>query len=81
MTIFADPTDPENKRCRTCRYWDAHSIDFKLGDCKVPGDHRYWRHKLATGGMALLDSFGREETKPSFGCARWEAPTQPLVDG
>lgn len=75
-----DPLDPANKRCRTCRYWDIHSIDFKKGDCRAPDDHRYWRHKTADGIVALLDSFGPEETKPDFGCNRWEGPAQPLAD-
>lgn len=76
-----DPLDPENRRCRTCRYWDAHSLDFHLGSCRAPDNHRYWRHRSPNMKIvALLDSFGPEETKPDFGCNVWAGPTQPLAD-
>lgn len=67
------------KKCLTCRYWDAHSQDLLLGDCKAPGDHRYSRVPV-TGtdrngkpwhSMACLDSFGKEETRPNFVCGAW----------
>jgi hypothetical protein len=60
------------KICRTCQYWNIHSIDMKMGDCMAPGDHRYW-HVPITGktSVAMMDSFGREETKPNFSCAAW----------
>lgn len=61
-------------RCKTCRYWDAHSIDMLKGDCRAPNQHRYWHVPSVTklkGGFALLDSFGGEETKPDYGCHAW----------
>lgn len=77
-----DPMDPANRRCRTCRYWDAHSLDFALGDCRAPEDHRHWRYRSPDSKIvALLDSFGREETKPNYGCGAWQGPSQPLQDG
>lgn len=57
--------------CKNCRYWDVHSSDMRLGDCRAPSDHRYWRHELAGGGFALLDSFERAETKPDDHCGAW----------
>lgn len=68
-------TDIERK-CRTCQYWNMHSIDMLKGDCMAPDDHRYWHHPIVsqkTGktSYAMLDSFGREETKPNFSCAAW----------
>ncbi len=68
------------KLCRTCSWWSMHSLDMKLGDCKQPEGHRWWRHRVNGGGVALLDSFGGEETKPDYHCGNWTAPTQPLVD-
>lgn len=70
---------PERK-CRTCRYWDAHSQAMKMGDCRAPGDHRYSRVPITSrrpdGSLrqsyALLDSFGREETLPGFVCGAWD---------
>lgn len=61
----------EPKACKTCRYWDVHSIDALKGDCRAPGDHRYSRVTFARGTVALLDSFGPEETKPNFVCGAW----------
>lgn len=58
------------KRCATCRYWDAHSIAARKGDCRAPGDHRYSRAPIGTG-CALLDSFGPEETAPTYVCGAW----------
>lgn len=62
------------KTCMTCRWWNAHSRDERLGDCM--SDHRYWRvHKSQHRpgvGVALMDSFGREETKPTDRCGKHE---------
>lgn len=64
--------------CRTCRYWDVHSLDMRKGDCRAPSDHRYWHiqfganaSKNVAGTYALLDSFGREETRPDYSCGAW----------
>lgn len=74
------------RRCETCRYWDSHSQDLLLGDCRAPGNHRYCRVPITnTEGKivshALLDSFGPEETKPNFVCGAWDdgepSPPQP----
>lgn len=75
------PIPPEPKReCRSCRWWDMHSIDMKAGDCRAPGDHRYSRVPLETRrpdgsvyrSYALLDSFGPETTLPGFVCGVWD---------
>jgi len=60
------------RQCRTCRYWDVHSLAMKMGDCRVPGDHRYSHVKMSDGSYALLDSFGPEETPPHFVCGAWD---------
>lgn len=60
--------------CATCRWWDAHSLELKLGDCRHETDgvpHRYSRVLMPNGTHAMLDSFGREETKPTFVCGAW----------
>lgn len=64
---------PDGKICRNCRYWDMHSLDMKKGDCRAPSDHRWWRYTFPSGERVLLDSFGREETKPDYHCGAWEA--------
>lgn len=71
--------------CKTCRWWDMHSIDMKMGDCKSPdglpghGVHRYWRGTLGDGSAYyLLDSFGPQETKPDHSCGAW---SRGQVDG
>lgn len=71
-----DPLDPASRMCRTCRYWNALSLDMLKGDCMAPDNHRYWRHTTQDGTRAMLDSFGKEETAPSYGCGRHEAPPQ-----
>lgn len=77
---------PEH-RCENCRYWDAHSTDLRKGDCRAPGDHRYSRVETTnvdfrtgkeTPFIALLDSFGPEETDPNFTCGAWR---QGQADG
>lgn len=77
------------RQCRTCRWWDMHSLDMNAGDCRVPGDHRYSRvlvtSKRPDGSeyrsYAMLDSFGPETTKPGFVCGAWDdAPLPPLPD-
>lgn len=65
------------KICRNCQYWNIHSLDMKMGDCMAPDDHRYWHvpitsPKTGKTSIAMMDSFGREETKPDFGCAAWK---------
>jgi hypothetical protein len=69
--------EKREKRCETCRWWDAHSTDLLKGDCRAPEDHRYWRVPITdennrVKSYAMMDSFGREETRPDFGCGRWE---------
>lgn len=69
----------ERPACKTCRWWSAHSLDLRMGDCMVPGDHRFSHVPIETTGkdgkvrrsIAYLDSFGREETRPNFVCGRW----------
>ena len=66
------------KRCETCRYWDVHSLDMRLGDCRAPGSHRYSRTPMPPDkndaiSFAMLDSFGPEETRPDFVCGAWSA--------
>lgn len=65
------------KVCRTCRWWDAHSAELRLGDCRAPssaiGPHRYNRVPMGDGSFALLDSFGEEETPPNFTCGAWNS--------
>ncbi len=66
----------EARRCKTCRWWDAHSGAFLMGDCRAPGDHRYAKVPLtdSTGSIvsfAMLDSFGAEETRYDFTCGAW----------
>lgn len=62
------------KHCKTCTHWDAHSIDLELGDCRAPDNHRYWHHHSPNLKIvALLDSFGPEETKPSYSCGAWKS--------
>lgn len=66
----------EERKCKTCRYWDVHSLDMAKGDCKAPENHRYWRVQTSTlpkGMVALMDSFGPEETKPYYSCHAWAA--------
>lgn len=63
----------EEMCCKNCDYWNMHSLDMKLGDCMAPNDHRYWRVPINGGGYALLDGFGREETKPNFSCGAFKA--------
>lgn len=62
----------DRPRCKTCRYWNAHSVDQRKGDCMAPNDHRYSRVTLADGTHALFDSFGREETLPGYVCGVWQ---------
>jgi len=62
--------------CKTCRYWDMHSLDLLKGDCRAPNNHRYSRVPMtdANGKVtsyAMMDSFGPEETKPNFTCGAW----------
>lgn len=65
------------RECRTCDYWDMHSLDMVKGDCRAPDNHRY-SHVPFTSPidgkrrLAMMDSFGREETKPNFVCGRWK---------
>lgn len=59
------------RKCRTCRYWDAHSRDMNLGDCRAPDNHRYSRVPMGDGSYAMLDSFGPEETRPDDTCGAW----------
>ena len=66
------------KRCKTCRWWDAHSGRplSRLGDCRAPSDHRYWHvpvTDLKTGknSVAMMDGFGAEETRHDFSCGAW----------
>lgn len=66
------------RKCGNCRWWDAHSWpDPKEGDCKridaTGTPHRFSRYQMADGSVALLDSFGIEETKPNYACGGWEA--------
>lgn len=74
------------RQCKTCRYWDAHSTDLRKGDCKVPGDHRYTHGTIAGGANGnrisfILDSFGPEETLPSFSCGRWDSgDSEPIEE-
>lgn len=65
--------------CATCRWWNAHSAGSRLGDCMI--DHRFWRvpsQVSGTGagrhwiGSAMLDSFGREETKATDACGAFD---------
>ena len=65
--------------CKTCRWWNAHSQDERLGDCM--SDRRYWRVKSQISGTsggtswighAVLDSFGRDETRPDDSCGKHE---------
>lgn len=69
------------KRCETCRWWDAHSTDLKKGDCRAPAiggvQHRFSRAlmppcKDGQRRYAYLDAFGPEEAGPHFVCGRWE---------
>lgn len=75
-----DVENPKNRRCRTCRFWDVHSLDMKMGSCQAPDNHRYWHVRPASGIVALMDSFGPEETKPNYSCHAWRGPAQPLAD-
>lgn len=76
------------KICRTCSWGNMHSQDMKLGDCMQPDGHRWWRQPVSGvtkegkewRSVALLDAFGREETRPGFHCGNWTAPSQPLQD-
>jgi len=57
--------------CKTCRHWNVHSVELKAGDCmhKTEGvPHRYHRARMPDGSVALLDSFGPEETNPNYTC-------------
>lgn len=71
--------------CKTCRWWDVHSLQLTLGDCRAPGNHRYSRvlvtSKQPDGSeyrsYAMLDSFGPETTPPSFTCGAWDDGALP----
>lgn len=61
-----------NKTCETCRYWDALSLEARKGDCRAPNLHRYWRvQSPAIRGLALMDSFGVDETLATHSCEAW----------
>jgi hypothetical protein len=81
--IFLPPEQAASVKhcCRTCRWWDAHSIDERKGDCRAPNDHRYshvplesvdYKTGKVSRTIAYLDSFGREETLPGFVCGAWQ---------
>lgn len=71
--------------CKTCRWWDMHSLDLRLGDCRVTGNHRYSRVPIVSKrpdgseyhSYALLDSFGPETTLPGFTCGAWDDGALP----
>lgn len=73
------PPEPKHE-CRSCRWWDMHSLDLKLGDCRAPGDHRYSRVLVTSQrpdgsvyeSYALMDSFGPETTLPGYVCGVWD---------
>lgn len=74
-------TTPEitqaDRKCRTCRWWDAHCWpDPEAGDCRridsTGTPHRFSRIRMADGLIAMLDSFGIEETGPGYMCGGWE---------
>lgn len=78
---LAHTVPPEPKReCRSCRWWDMHSLALRAGDCRVPGDHRYSRVLVTSQrpdgseyrSYAMLDSFGPETTLPGFVCGAWD---------
>lgn len=77
------------RECRTCRWWDIHSVDKVAGDCRVPGNHRYSRVPMTTTRLdgsehhsyAMLDSFGPETTLPGFVCGAWKSGRTHLKDG
>lgn len=67
----------KQRLCKTCRYWDAHSLNLELGDCRAPGDHRYWRIPMRDKNNvivshAMMDSFERQETRPNYSCGAWD---------
>jgi hypothetical protein len=65
----------DERACKTCRWWDMHSIDMKLGTCRHEVDgivHRYWKVPMPDGSFAMLDSFEPAETKPNQTCGAWE---------
>jgi hypothetical protein len=71
-------------RCENCRYWDIHSLGARKGDCRAPGDHRYYRVPMTdkagnVTSYAPMDSFGREETGPNFTCGAWDSGSSPFV--
>lgn len=71
-----------SRQCKTCRFWDAHSIDMRLGSCRAPDNNRYWHaetNALPGGFVALFDSFGPEETKPNYSCHAWRAGEQDVT--
>jgi hypothetical protein len=64
-------SDVIEHKCKTCRYWDFHSQDLELGDCRAPMDHRYWRVPMSDGTHAMMDSFEGATTKPGYSCDAW----------
>jgi len=63
---------PIERRCGTCRYWDRLSLTSRKGDCRAPGDHRYWRVPMPNGTYALADDFGQAEMAASDSCGAWD---------
>ena len=56
--------------CETCRFWRANFVANNFGmQGKCNNDHRYYRYTMPDGSVALMDSFGLEDTRANQTCA------------
>lgn len=62
----------ERRCCKTCRWWNVHSLRMNRGDCMNGAGHGYSRVRMGDGTVALFDTFGNPETGPQHVCAEWE---------
>jgi len=70
---MSNDTFKSRRRCDGCRYWDRLSIDANDGDCRAPENHRYSRARFPDGTVAMLDSFGPEQTRAQDVCGAWRS--------
>lgn len=64
----------QERNCKSCRWWNIHSIRMDMGDCMNHYGHHYSRVPMGDGTYAMMDTIGRPETKPTHVCDQWDKP-------
>lgn len=65
--------------CKTCRYWTAPAFARKHGQCK--NDFAHYGAKVPfAGGYAMIDTFGKPDTPPTYLCDQWDSRPSPAAE-